>query len=386
MFVRGRSGSTFVRVAGASLVTGLVAVLLGSAAAGAATTPRPRVAASVAGLLDGVACASAKSCVAVGMRSSGASLAEKWNGTKWSVVSSPDPSGSSGSTLWGVACTSAKSCLAVGSYNNSSHTTTLPAAESWNGTKWSVVSVPAPSGATSATLESISCASATNCQAVGTSGDNTLAESWNGSKWKIVASPSPVPGKPNVLSGVACPATSECWAVGLDFSVSEGGTLTEKWNGSKWSVVSTPTSKDGQLLGVGCFSKSNCMSGGIGDSLFAIGQRWNGSKWIAATPVTPSGATDSELVGVACPAAATCQAVGNYGTSSGTPTLAEGWNGTTWAIENTPSISGSSFATLSGVACTSASTCWAVGESISGSTTSPVIEGWNGKSWKVSAS
>ena len=326
--------------------------------------------------------------MAVGNRTSGGSLTEHWNGTKWSVVSSPNPSGSSGTTLRGVACISAKSCLAVGSYNNSSHTATLPTAESWNGTKWSVVTVPVPSGQADAVLASVSCAAAGNCQAVGGSGtgadnQNTLAESWNGSKWTIVPSPSPVPGKPNYLASVACPATTECWAVGLDFAVSEGAGLTEKWNGSKWSAVTTPASKGGELDGDGCFSKTNCMSTGIGDNLFVIGQHWNGSKWAAATPVNPSGAASSDLTAVSCPGGSACQAVGN---NSDKTTLAEGWNGTKWAIESTPGISGSSFAGLAGVACTSASNCWAVGENIGSSATDPLIEKWNGTSWSVAAS
>jgi hypothetical protein len=389
MSSRGRSGRHIVRTVGTSGVVGLAAAALClSLAAGAAASAR-HSAATVAGRLSGVACGSATNCVAVGERSStssgpGGTLAEKWNGTNWSVVTSPDPSGSTGAILNGVACSSAKSCLAVGDYFTSSHAT-LPTAESWNGTKWSVVKVPVTSGQTGAYLASVSCAAAKNCQAVGASGtsgvidDNTLAESWNGSKWTIVPSPSPVPGKPNYLASVACPATTECWAVGLDFAVSEGAGLTEKWNGSKWSAVTTPASKGGELDGDGCFSKTSCLSTGIGDNLFAIGQHWNGSKWVTATPVNPSGATSSDLQAVSCPGGSSCQSVGN---NSDTATLAEGWNGKKWAIESTPSISGSSFATLSGVACTAASSCWAVGESeTSTGATTPLIYKWNGKTW-----
>lgn len=386
MFSRGRYGRRFAPAVGALLVTGLVAGLLGSSAAVAAAAPRHPAAASVGGSLRGVSCASTSSCVAVGQRSNLDSLAEKWTGSKWSVVSSPDPSGSATTFLLGVACTSAKSCLAVGSYDKRSPLATLPAAESWNGKKWSLVSVPAPSGATNTALEAISCASAKNCQAVGSSGDNTLAESWNGSKWKIVPSQSPVPGKLNVLSGVACPAASECWAVGLDFSVSEGGTLTEQWNGSKWSAVSTPSSDDGQLLGVGCASKSDCMAVGLSDEQFAIGQVWNGSKWATATPAKPSGAKGSELFGASCPGGSACEAAGNYSTSSVTAPLGEGWTGTKWAAQTTPSIKGSNYSTFQAVSCTTASNCWAVGSSFVGSKQTVVIERWTGKSWTVSAS
>jgi hypothetical protein len=375
----------FLRAASAALAAGLVAAILGSSVTAAAAPGR--VAATVAGRLQGVACDSSKSCVAVGGRSPtstgpGGTLAETWNGTTWSVVKSPDPSGSTGAVLNGVACTSAKNCLAVGDYFTSSHAT-LPAAEKWNGSKWSVVTIPAPSGATDAFLDAISCASSSHCQAVGGSGDSTLAESWNGSAWKIVPSPNPVPSKPNYLTGVACPATSECWAVGYYFPSDSSGALTEKWNGSKWSVVTTPASKSGQLIGDGCFSATDCMAVGIGNSFFAIAQHWNGSKWATTTPAKPSGATSTQLNAASCPASKTCESVGVNGEQT---ELAEVWNGTKWAIQTTPSISGSTFAPLQGVSCTASGNCWAVGvsETSTGAAT-PVIDHWNGSKWSQTA-
>jgi hypothetical protein len=66
-------------------------------------------------------------------------LAEVWNGTKWSVVKTPDPSGAAGSNFTAAACTSTSSCIAVGSYTLSSDSdVALTLAEKWNGTKWSL--------------------------------------------------------------------------------------------------------------------------------------------------------------------------------------------------------------------------------------------------------
>ena len=370
---------------------GLAATLAAAALAAATTAaglPRPGgPATAVAGDLYGVACASATACVAVGQRSStssgpGGTLAEKGNGTTWSVVSSPNPTGSDGARLYAVTCTSATNCLAVGEYSTASHST-LPMAEKWNGTKWSLVTVPAPTGATSAYLEAIACTSASNCWASGGNSDNTLAERWNGTKWSIVSSPTPNPGKPNVLSGIACPSASECWAVGYTFPGNFTGSLTEKWNGSKWSVVTTPSSASGELIGDSCPSTSACMAVGIGNNLFVLGQRWTGTKWVNAAPVTPSGASTSQLNAVACTGAKSCESVGVYNQSSTNPTLGESWNGTKWSVQTMPAISGSTYATLQGISCTSASNCWATGESISSSSTSPLLEKWNGSAWKV---
>ena len=125
---------------------------------------------------------------------------------------------------------------------------------------------------------------------------------------------------------------------------------------------------------------------GISGKIFAFAESWNGTKWaLTPAPQKPSAATASELQGTACPAKAECVAVGNYDTSSGTATLAEGWNGTKWAIETTPSISGESTTLLSGVSCPGTSDCWAVGSAF-GSSTSPIIEHWNGTKWSVAAS
>ena len=374
-----------------AVLAGTVTVaMLGAGTTAASALPRPAPpAAAVTGSLAAVSCASATNCIAVGGRSStakasGGTLTEKWTGTAWSVVSSPNP-GTDGARLFGVDCTSAKNCLAVGVYFTASHSS-LPMAEKWNGSTWSLVTVPAPSGSTDASLEAIACTSATSCRGVGSSMDDTLAENWNGTAWSIVSSPSPDPGKPNILSGVSCASASLCWAVGYDFPTDFTGSLTEKWNGTTWSVVSTPNSKSGQLIGDDCASASSCLAVGISNKLFALGQRWSGSKWTAITPKKPSGATSTELNGVSCTSATACQGAGTYSVSSGSPALAEGWNGTAWAAEKTPAITGSTYASLAGISCATASKCWAVGEWIgSGGASTPLREQWNGKIWSLAS-
>jgi hypothetical protein len=61
------------------------------------------------------------------------------------------------------------------------------------------------------------------------------------------------------------------------------------------------------------------------------------SAWSIQKTPNPKGATSSSLLGVACPSASACIAVGTYASSSKVPvTLAEAWNGTTWSIQKTP--------------------------------------------------
>ena len=72
----------------------------------------------------------------------------------------------------------------------------------------------------------------------------------------------------------------------------------------------------------------------------------------------------SFLTAVSCASSSACSAVGGYGNSSGTQVaLAERWDGTSWVIQPTPRLPGgaSLLFGLTGVACTSATGCTAVG-------------------------
>ena len=46
--------------------------------------------------------------------------AEAWNGTRWSLQTTPVPPGTADSALFGVSCTSASTCTAVGYYSGRS--------------------------------------------------------------------------------------------------------------------------------------------------------------------------------------------------------------------------------------------------------------------------
>jgi hypothetical protein len=389
-----RLRSRAARVAGVPLLATAAVVGTSLSPAGGAVSPSV---AAMPGELHGVWCGSASDCIAVGdywppAHGFGEALIERWNGSTWSIVPSPSPPpvfAHTGAELDGVTCVSAADCLTVGFYKFSRNQPgEIPFSGHWNGSKWSPVKVPGPSGASSAALSAVSCVSATDCWASGWADSKTLTEHWNGSKWAVVPSPSPspVPGDDSVLAGMACPAAAECWAVGLDVPSDAVGTLTEQWNGTKWVAVTTPTSMNGQLAADACATRSACLAVGHGDSGFALSQLWNGSKWLAEKPVQPAGVTASAFEAVSCPGTA-CVAVGNDGTA-GSPvvSLAEGWTGTRWTVEPTPNPSGATFTFLQGVACISATNCWAAGE-WGGSATGPntLIEHWNGSAWSITA-
>jgi hypothetical protein len=218
------------------------------------------------GTLTGISCTSAASCTAVGYTLStsttGGTLAEQWNGSTWTEQSTPNPAGSTYAFLNGVSCASAASCTAVGGSDASGAATF---AEQWDGSAWSVTSTVDPAGASSYGLSAISCASAVSCTAVGnyltaTESELMLAEQWDGSAWSI--QPTPVLAETNYLSAVSCPSATSCTAVGT-----WGGrphALAEFWNGSTWAGRRTaqPTMHK-LLLGISCTSAHGCTAVGF---------------------------------------------------------------------------------------------------------------------------
>ena len=257
-------------------------------------------------------------------------LVENWNGTTWTIATSPN-SGTGSNILTGVACTSSTSCIAVGYYFNiSSIAQTL--VESWNGTAWTISTSPNQSSSANS-LAGVSCTSSTACTAVGvsvspTSIAQTLIERWNGTAWSISSSPNPS-GTSNELNGVKCTSSTGCIAVGDYYNASNvDQTLVEGWNGSTWAVVASPD----------------------------------------------QGTMQNYLGGIACASATSCVAVGFFRNPSSVPqTLVESWNGSTWAIVASPD-QGSGSNLLSSVACTSSTSCTAVGAYTSGGSSQTLVE------------
>jgi hypothetical protein len=138
--------------------------------------PTPRGAQS--SQLNAVSCTSATACTAVGIFYNRAGtevpLAETWNGTSWSTQSMPAPRGSQGTYLNDLSCISGLACEAVGAYTTAGGIG-ASLAERWNGTRWAVQTTPMPTGAQSAFLGAISCSAEQACTAVGEYTDSTGA-------------------------------------------------------------------------------------------------------------------------------------------------------------------------------------------------------------------
>jgi hypothetical protein len=241
---------------------------------------------STASFLSGVSCPSTRLCIAAGENflSGGVrqGLIERWDGSGWAIQPSPNPVGTKVTELFGVSCSTAAACTAVGHYVRDGASHTL--AERWNGTRWAIQSTPA---ALFSVLRGVSCPSNRACMAVGDYGFEpfaTLAERWDGSSWIIQSTPNQGPNK-NELLGVSCASATACTAVG-DYDSVDGGlflTLAERWNGTSWKISSTPNptgAYDIALLGASCTMRVVCTAVGFGTHLgggahFPLAERYS---------------------------------------------------------------------------------------------------------------
>ena len=322
--------------------------------------------------LTGVSCVSALYCTAVGFATYGhdaSVLVERWDGKAWSLVKSPNTKGAQESELGGISCVSPANCVAVGFAGDGAKTSTL--IESWDGQAWSVS--PSPNGAASSgnELASVSCASSASCFAVGFDVQGgvarTLAEHWNGRTWSVVRSANAGAREDNELEGVSCASAKACIAVG---SVSKGRTakpLAESWDGRTWALLASRNvvaSEENELGAVSCASPTWCTAVGYvgnGPTARTLVESWDGAAWSVARSANSATAEDNQLSGISCTAADACTAVGFVANGSTARTLIERWDGRAWSIVSSPDPPTTQSVQLAGVSCTTSSRCTAAG-------------------------
>jgi len=214
--------------------------------------------------LSGVTVVSSNDVWAVGS-AHGNALVEHWDGTSWSIVSNSVIAGAGG--LSAVSADASNDVWAVGEAGTGG----APILH-FNGTSWSLsVAVTIPD----VQAISVRALSPTNVWAVGTvevyvnhrGHRQATIEHWNGTSWSIVSSPKPTPSPAldSFLYGIAAISANDIWAVG-GFHKSGGGgaTLIEHWDGTSWTIISSPdpgtasngltgvtTLSDGTVVGVG---------------------------------------------------------------------------------------------------------------------------------------
>ncbi len=190
-------------------------------------------------------------------------LIEHWNGASWTVVPSPNVGGEVSDQLFSVTAVAPNDLWAVGNYAPPGPPCGVDPAytliEHWNGTSWSIVPSPNVNAGTDVNqLVGVTdvLGSGSDLWAVGSDAPPsfcmqplhtyTLIEHFDGTNWQVVSSPNVSPGQEeNSLEGVAAVSPNNVWAVGSWGSFQSAvphvpQSLIEHWNGTSWSVTSSP--------------------------------------------------------------------------------------------------------------------------------------------------
>jgi hypothetical protein len=238
--------------------------------------------------------------------------------------------------FYGLGCATATSCLAV-----------VPGdVTAIDGTNGGVKSNHAVSGLE----ESAACPTSSSCLvggalvAAGPSFTATLAE----------ATPSGSVGTEaqignGILNSIACVSATRCYAAISSSTTDEIDVIS---NGSVARSVPIATAP----IAISCFEAARCVVVSNQDGItFASTLNPNNGTLGAAQPITGM----ANVYSVACASASQCVAVGSTSTPLKSKT-ADIVNGKVHAAASAPGI------TLSGVACSTATTCWAIGQNSKG--------------------
>jgi len=300
-------------------------------------------------------------------------LIEHWDGTRWSIVPSPNPPSTySEVELDGVFALATNDVWAVG-YGDNPSAVVSPAditlTEHWNGTSWSLVPSPNPDQDENQ-LHSIAGVASTDLWAVGGRGDGntccpveSLIEHWNGTSWSVLSNP----GR-NSLQGVTALATNNVWAVGL--AAAGGGDIIEHWDGTAWTTVASPSEYGDSisLRAVTAVSATDVWAVGdlqdtYNNRYYSVTEHWDGAAWTAVGLVLQ----DCTLRGVTAPGPSDVWAVDASGLMQ-----TQHWDGATESVVSTPNPGIGSG--LNGVAAVTAGDIWAVGWTGTTAGVTPLIE------------
>jgi FG-GAP-like repeat len=308
-------------------------------------------------------------------------------GPSWSTVASAEhirkPSA--------IATISSNDIWVVGSTKDTAHAIRT-GAEHWNGSSWS--QNPAPDVGTGANqLNGVDALASNNVWAVGYSTSSgrqkTLIERWNGAQWRVVTSPNAGTTGDNLLTGVDASSSTNAWAVGSSRTATSRKSLIQRWNGSSWTIVSSPNpgTLSNSLLGVEAAAPNDIWAVGwknSGDGLRSLLLHYNGTGWTEGAGVPRVGTGDNVLTGISVVSNDDVWATGYYVDGTQYKTLTLHYNGTTWS--HVPSSNGADGTNiLMGIDASSPTDAWAVGFEYRSALDHYVAstQQWNGSGWSA---
>jgi WD40 repeat protein len=279
----------------------------------------------------------------------------------------------------------------------------------WDGQSWEHAPTPPLPGAASSYLLGLAAAAPADVWAVGyytttTQAPRTLILHKDAQGWHAVSSPN-VGAGPNRLYAVTARAADDAWAVGAvgeDYDLNQPAqTLILHWDGTRWSVVPSPSPGLGanRLYGVAARAA---------DDVWAVGHHNPGySGWPVPWPVPPFAGASHQLVlhwdGAAWmvvptrgePGGDTLAAVASEGGGvwgvgyqageGGGRGLFGHWDGARWREEPLPPLPEESSSYLTALAARAPDDRWAAGVQYrygySGDSDRPLMLHWDGTGW-----
>ena len=237
----------------------------------------------------------------------------------WEII--PDANVLANSGLNGVSAISAQDIWAVGNFPPL--TGSRPLAEHWDGERWSFMDDGLLQGGS---LDAVAAVSTNDVWAVGaggTSDGSALIMHMEDNHWNEVPSPAPPAGILYYeLRSITALSANDIWAVGSGWFPNRGWTLTEHWDGVRWTVIPSPNA-------VGYIDTLDDVAALSANDVWAVGNtgimHWDGNQWLYVE-------TDvGGLLGVAAISRDDVWAVGaSYTLDGANRTLIAHWNGAQW--------------------------------------------------------
>jgi hypothetical protein len=329
----------------------------------------------------------------------------------WTAAQAPLPAGAAGGKerfgfLSGVACPAVGNCVAIGLYNSGK--TDSPLIESPSHGRWAASPV---TGVTYPLSRGFACPAPGSC--VAALAEGPAVATLSDGTWTTTDLPLPTgadSGDSTELYGISCAVQGACIATGDDIAPKGySRPFIETLSGGSWTAVwaplpagvapASPTATTGASLdGVACPAAGSCVAVGNytksgGKAAAALIDTLSGGTWTAAAAPLPTDAVAGRfatLLGISCPAASNCVATGSYTQRSGPRFLAETLSADKWIAEPPPLPAGASgpqlTLELSSVACPAVGRCVAVGTYDAGSTAvNGAIETLSGRTWTAAA-
>lgn len=331
----------------------------------------------------------------------------------WSVAPVPTPATAGYSVLLRSVTAVAGEAWAVGHYGPPRGFMTYSVIERWDGESWHVAPTGDPESYGGTGFTAVAASDSGEVWAVGwdtaEAGDLLLIQRRDESRWTRIPAPdTQFPARH--LNAVAAIDDDDVWAVGgwARPGVPEGGTYTLHFDGAEWTEIPSPQGPAVAQSG-GPYSGLNGVAAVSEDDVWAVGQstnvpqtisrnlalHWDGSTWsVVSTPDVEAQAgadrVSNALTAVEAVATDDVWAVGHYEEAGfdveGAPSyrpLVLHWDGVRWSVVPLPEVA---FGQLSGITAVSRDDVWAVGSAsadrrVGFAGSRPLLLHWDGEEW-----